>query len=145
MVLYTLHAFISHNGFSKLKSQEGKPFAQEHTVSDREDVYLPARKSVCVAPCSQRKLPETPPNPWLQITLLWSGPLIARVLPSLPRPAWCDCLLWEPLKKPLARQKLFLSTAFLSQRGTHRRYFPKKKARGITFQSECGKKTKPTT
>lgn len=46
MVLHTLHAFISHNGFSKLTFQEGKPFAQEHTVSDSEDVYLPARKSV---------------------------------------------------------------------------------------------------
>ena len=70
MVLHTLHAFISCNGLSKLMFRGGKPFAQEHTVSDRGDVYLPARKSVCVAPHSQRKLPETLPNPWLQITLL---------------------------------------------------------------------------
>ena len=70
MVLHTLHAFSSRNGLSKLMFREGKPFAQEHTVSDRGDVYLPAGKSVCVAPRSQRKLPETLPNPWLQITLL---------------------------------------------------------------------------
>lgn len=59
MVLHTSHALISCNGLSKLMFQEGKPFAQEHTVGDRGDVYLPAQKSVYVAPRSQRKLPET--------------------------------------------------------------------------------------
>jgi homospermidine synthase len=55
------------------------------------------------------------------------------------------------MKKPPFHQTLFLSTAFLSSQGTHHRYFPKKKkkkkkkARGITFQSECGEKTKSRT
>lgn len=142
-------SFILHNNLRKLMFWEVKQFAQDHTVSDREGRSCMSvwPKSLCAGSawyCSHRG------NSWHSIySVRWPFcdlGLLYLALASLPQVAWSNCLLWEhSKKKPLPGQKLFLSTAFLSRHGAHGRYFPKKKARGITFQSECGKKTKTTT